>query len=149
MLSNYSRFNAASLLLCDMELIQMDCISNNFYYAFTSYLESGILYPIFTIANNVYNFLVDPKTSGSALFSFSVVMYQVAGIAPTLIIIQKAGGKTIEQTSMNQIVSSLHFANSADPGSGNLDTRPHVQMVDIEASLSAERTENTEEENTA
>uniref|UniRef100_A0A0W0FIY4 Uncharacterized protein n=1 Tax=Moniliophthora roreri TaxID=221103 RepID=A0A0W0FIY4_MONRR len=103
-------------------------------------LESGILYPIFITTNIIYDYLADPEVPFP--FSFSVVMYQVIGIAPTLIIIRAAGGKTIEYTSKNLDVSSLHFANGAGPGSGNLDTRSHVETIDIEASPMAERTEN-------
>uniref|UniRef100_A0A0W0EVB9 Uncharacterized protein n=1 Tax=Moniliophthora roreri TaxID=221103 RepID=A0A0W0EVB9_MONRR len=109
-------------------------------------LKSGILYSIFLTTAVVYGLLADPKVLGSVPFSFSVVVYQIAGIAPTLIIIRAAAGKTIEQTSMNQVVSSLHFANRAGPGSGNLNTGSHVQMVDIEANPLAERTGNSEEE---
>ncbi|ESK84566.1 hypothetical protein Moror_6089 [Moniliophthora roreri MCA 2997] len=102
-------------------------------------LESGILYPIFLTASIVYASLVDPDSHGLTPFSFAVIAYQVAGIAPTLIIIRAARGKTIEHTSMNVVLSSLHFTNNAGPGSGNLDTRLHIQTVDIEARPSAER----------
>ncbi|ESK86773.1 hypothetical protein Moror_15151 [Moniliophthora roreri MCA 2997] len=105
-------------------------------------LESGILYPIFLTTGVIYNLSVDPDSHGSAPFSLSTVVYQVAGIAPTLIIIWAASGKTVEHTSMNQVVSSLHFANGAG-------TRSHVQVADIEASPSAERTENPAEEKVA
>ncbi|ESK87377.1 hypothetical protein Moror_11685 [Moniliophthora roreri MCA 2997] len=112
-------------------------------------LESGILYAIFLTTTVVYELLADPEVHGLAPFSFFVIVYQVAGIAPTLIIIRAAAGKTIEQTSMNQVVSSLHFANEAGLGSGNLDTRSFVQTVDIEASSLAERTENLGKEQAA
>uniref|UniRef100_A0A0W0FF70 Uncharacterized protein n=2 Tax=Moniliophthora roreri TaxID=221103 RepID=A0A0W0FF70_MONRR len=109
-------------------------------------LESGILYPIFLTADIIVKTLADPANNGSSPFSFEVVAFQVAGIAPTLIIIRAAKGKTIEHTSTNQVVSSLHFADGAGPRSGNLDTRSQVQTVDIEASLSTERIQNPGEE---
>ncbi|EEB95244.1 hypothetical protein MPER_05817, partial [Moniliophthora perniciosa FA553] len=102
-------------------------------------LESGILYPVFLTTNVIYSSLADPGGHSSASFSFGAVTFQVAGIAPTLITIRAARGKTFEHTSMNQIVSSLHFANSAALESENLDIRSHVQAVDIEAGPSAER----------
>ncbi|ESK87375.1 hypothetical protein Moror_11695 [Moniliophthora roreri MCA 2997] len=107
-------------------------------------LESGILYPIFITANVIFNLLAGPEAHGLVPFPFSLV-----GIAPTLIIIRAAGGKTVEYTSMSKVVSSLHFSNGAGPESGNLDTRSHVQTVDIEASPPAERTENPGEERAA
>uniref|UniRef100_A0A0W0GBN6 Integral membrane protein n=1 Tax=Moniliophthora roreri TaxID=221103 RepID=A0A0W0GBN6_MONRR len=105
-------------------------------------LESGILYPIFLTTTVVYSLLADPDATASTAFSFQVVTFQLAGIAPTLIIIRAASGKTVEHTSMNQVVSSLHFASGAGSGSRNLNTRSHVQTVDIEARLSAERIQN-------
>ncbi|ESK86776.1 hypothetical protein Moror_15154 [Moniliophthora roreri MCA 2997] len=100
-------------------------------------LESGIIYPIFLTANTINEALTNPDGTGLSPFSIWVVTYQVAGIALTLIIIQAAKGKTIEHTSMNQALSSLHFADGAGAGSGNLDTRSHVLTVDIEARSSA------------
>uniref|UniRef100_A0A0W0EYX9 Uncharacterized protein n=1 Tax=Moniliophthora roreri TaxID=221103 RepID=A0A0W0EYX9_MONRR len=104
-------------------------------------LESGILYPIFLTTGVIYTFLADPDAHGLMPFNFQTVVFQIAGIAPTLIIIRAASGKTVEHTSMNQVVSSLHFADNAVPGSGNSNTRSHVQTVDIEAAL-AERIQN-------
>uniref|UniRef100_A0A0W0FWN9 Uncharacterized protein n=1 Tax=Moniliophthora roreri TaxID=221103 RepID=A0A0W0FWN9_MONRR len=102
-------------------------------------LESGILYPIFLTTTAIYTLLIDPDAQNSSPFSLFIVTYQVAGIAPTLIIIRAARGKTVEHTSMNQIISSLHFASGAVSGSGNPDSRSHIKTIDIEASLSAER----------
>ncbi|KAI3601608.1 hypothetical protein WG66_003018 [Moniliophthora roreri] len=107
-------------------------------------LESGILYPIFLTTTVVYSELADPDAYGSISFLFFIVTYQVAGIAPTLIIIRAASGKTVEYTSANKVMSSLHFASGAVPGSENSDTRSHIQAIDIEASPSVERTQNPE-----
>ncbi|ESK87371.1 hypothetical protein Moror_11705 [Moniliophthora roreri MCA 2997] len=113
-------------------------------------LESGILYPIFLTTTVIYTLLLsNPDTTGTISFSLLIVTYQVAGIAPTLIIIRAAGGKTVEHTSINQIVSSLHFADGALPGSGNSDPRSHVQTIDIEGGLSAERIQNPGKEMSA
>uniref|UniRef100_A0A0W0FZV2 Uncharacterized protein n=1 Tax=Moniliophthora roreri TaxID=221103 RepID=A0A0W0FZV2_MONRR len=112
-------------------------------------LESGIIYPIFLTANTINEALTNPDGTGLSPFSIWVVTYQVAGIAPTLIIIQAAKGKTIEHTSMNQALSSLHFADGAGPRSGNLDTRSHVLTVDIEARLSARGVGSPSEERAA
>uniref|UniRef100_A0A0W0FUS6 Uncharacterized protein n=1 Tax=Moniliophthora roreri TaxID=221103 RepID=A0A0W0FUS6_MONRR len=112
-------------------------------------LESGILYPIFLTTSTIYALLADPDAHGIAPFSVMIVTYQVAGIAPTLIIIRAAGGKTVEHTSMNQVVSSLHFANGAGPGPENSDTRSHIQVVDVEARSSAGRIQNPDWQNSA
>uniref|UniRef100_A0A0W0FUP4 Uncharacterized protein n=1 Tax=Moniliophthora roreri TaxID=221103 RepID=A0A0W0FUP4_MONRR len=112
-------------------------------------LESGVLYPIFLTTYVVYLLLLDPESTGSLPFSLLTVTYQVAGIAPTLIIIRAAGGKTVEHTSMNQVVSSLHFAHGAASGSGNSDPRSHIQTIDIEGGLSAERIQNPSKEMSA
>ncbi|KAI3616735.1 hypothetical protein WG66_017150 [Moniliophthora roreri] len=109
-------------------------------------LESGILYPIFLTTAVIYSLLLDPDAVGSIPFSLALVAYQVAGIAPTLIIIRAAGGKTVEHTTMNQVVSSLHFANGAASGSGNSDPRVHIQTIDIEGGLLAERIQNLHKE---
>uniref|UniRef100_A0A0W0EZ20 Uncharacterized protein n=1 Tax=Moniliophthora roreri TaxID=221103 RepID=A0A0W0EZ20_MONRR len=102
-------------------------------------LESGILYPIFLTTSLIYTLLLDkPDVTGSMPFNLFSISYQVAGIAPTLIIIRAAGGKTVEHTSMNQVISSLHFADGAGPGSGSLDTGSHVQVVDVETRSLAE-----------
>ncbi|ESK86485.1 hypothetical protein Moror_9867 [Moniliophthora roreri MCA 2997] len=110
-------------------------------------LESGILYPIFVIAGIVYSELAYPEDHGSTPFDLLAVSYQIAGIAPTLIIIRAASGKTVEYTNANQAMSSLHFANGAAPGSTNSNTRPHVQTVDIEARVSVERIHYPDEGN--
>uniref|UniRef100_A0A0W0FXX6 Uncharacterized protein n=1 Tax=Moniliophthora roreri TaxID=221103 RepID=A0A0W0FXX6_MONRR len=112
-------------------------------------LESGILYPIFLTTSATYTLVLDPDSTGSRPFSLFIVTYQVAGIAPTLIIIWAAVGKTIEHTSMNQVLSSLHFANGTVPGSGNSDSRSHIQTIDIEGGLSAERVQNPGKEMSA
>uniref|UniRef100_A0A0W0F166 Uncharacterized protein n=1 Tax=Moniliophthora roreri TaxID=221103 RepID=A0A0W0F166_MONRR len=112
-------------------------------------LESGILYPIFLTTSVIYTLLGDPESTGSVPFNLFTVTYQVAGIAPTLIIICAARGKTVEHTSMNQVVSSLHFADGAVPGSGNSDPRSHIQTIDIEGDLSAERIQNLGKEMSA
>ncbi|KAI3621119.1 hypothetical protein WG66_007462 [Moniliophthora roreri] len=57
-------------------------------------LESGFLYPILLIAAIIIQELVGSDTEGLVPFSLWIVTYQVAGIAPTLIIIRAAGGKT-------------------------------------------------------
>uniref|UniRef100_A0A0W0G537 Uncharacterized protein n=1 Tax=Moniliophthora roreri TaxID=221103 RepID=A0A0W0G537_MONRR len=114
----------------------------------TQFLESGILYSIFVIIATIYTTLTDPDHDGSFPFSLWLIVYQIAGIAPTLIIIRAAKRRTVEYTSMNQALSSLHFANSASPESGNLNARSHVWTVDIKASSSAERISNLREEKT-
>ncbi|ESK80982.1 hypothetical protein Moror_7629 [Moniliophthora roreri MCA 2997] len=112
-------------------------------------LESGILYPIFLTTTVVYVLLGDPDGQGFNPFQLFLITYQVAGIAPTLIIIRAARGKTVEHTSMNQVVSSLHFADGAASGSGNSDPRSHIQTIDIEGGLSAERIQNPGKEMSA
>ncbi|ESK81228.1 hypothetical protein Moror_14432 [Moniliophthora roreri MCA 2997] len=102
-------------------------------------LESRLLYPTFLIAAIVLQELVDPDNKGLALFSLWIVTYQVAGIAPTLSIIWAVGGKTVEYTSTDQVVSSLHFANGGGSESRNSDIRSHAQTANIEACSSAER----------
>ncbi|ESK87507.1 hypothetical protein Moror_2057 [Moniliophthora roreri MCA 2997] len=105
-------------------------------------LESGILYPIFLTASVIYILLLSDDLTVLVPFDLLPVSYQIAGIAPTLIIIRAASGKTVEHTTMNQVVSSLHFANGAGSGSRNSTTRSHVQTVDIEVRSLAERIQN-------
>uniref|UniRef100_A0A0W0FUP5 Uncharacterized protein n=1 Tax=Moniliophthora roreri TaxID=221103 RepID=A0A0W0FUP5_MONRR len=105
-------------------------------------LEGGILYPIFLTTTVIYILLVDSDNTGSTPFSLFLVTYQVAGIAPTLIIICAAGGKTVEHTTMNQVVSSLHFADGAASGSRNSGPRSHIQIIALEEGLSAETIQN-------
>ncbi|ESK84574.1 hypothetical protein Moror_6097 [Moniliophthora roreri MCA 2997] len=112
-------------------------------------LESGILYPILLTTSIVCSLLLDPDAVGSIPFQLFLVTYQVAGIAPTLIIIHAARGKTVEHTTMNQVVSNLHFADGAASGSGNSDPRSQIQTIDIERGLSAETIQNPGKEMSA
>uniref|UniRef100_A0A0W0FBF1 Uncharacterized protein n=1 Tax=Moniliophthora roreri TaxID=221103 RepID=A0A0W0FBF1_MONRR len=49
-------------------------------------LESGVLYPIAIIVQIIIGYTVDPEASGAVPVDLGPVVWQVAGIAPTLII---------------------------------------------------------------
>ncbi|KAK7038784.1 hypothetical protein VNI00_010670 [Paramarasmius palmivorus] len=70
-------------------------------------LESGLIYPVLQIIYIVTLRILDPERIGNIPVDLFPVVYQTAGIAPTLIIVRAATGKAIE--SVNQEVSTLRF----------------------------------------
>ncbi|KAL0564679.1 hypothetical protein V5O48_017363 [Marasmius crinis-equi] len=73
-------------------------------------LESGILYPICQLIDIIPEYAIDPNVNGIVPVDLSSVVVQAVGIAPTLILVRAAYGKTAE--TPHQAVSTLSFANS-------------------------------------
>uniref|UniRef100_A0A0W0GAK7 Uncharacterized protein n=1 Tax=Moniliophthora roreri TaxID=221103 RepID=A0A0W0GAK7_MONRR len=71
-------------------------------------LESGILYPLTLVVQIIIYYTTDPTGSGRIPVDLGPVVWQFAGIAPTLIIVRAEMGKTVD--SVHQQVSSLRFA---------------------------------------
>ncbi|KAK7032491.1 hypothetical protein VNI00_013060 [Paramarasmius palmivorus] len=74
-------------------------------------LESGVLYPLAIIVQVTVGYTVDPDASGAVPVDLGPVVWQAAGIAPTLIIVRAAMGKSVD--SVHQQVSTLRFAAGA------------------------------------
>ncbi|EEB92463.1 hypothetical protein MPER_09020 [Moniliophthora perniciosa FA553] len=72
-------------------------------------LESGLLCPLAITINLIITNVTDPE---SAPIDFSAVVYQIAGIAPTLVIARAQTGKSIE--SVDRHISTIQFAARQD-----------------------------------
>ncbi|KAL0575613.1 hypothetical protein V5O48_006360 [Marasmius crinis-equi] len=70
-------------------------------------LESGIMYPLATLLWVILEFVVDPESKGIVPIDTSVDITQFAGIAPTLVIVRAAYGRTID--NVDQAISTLRF----------------------------------------
>ncbi|KAJ8073286.1 hypothetical protein PM082_020158 [Marasmius tenuissimus] len=110
-------------------------------------LESGLLYPITQVINIILQYKVDVYARGLSPVDLSAIPIQAAGIAPTLIIVRAAIGKSVE--SVNQIVSTLRCAEGAgDDGGVNGREGPfnrgreyeksgiHMSDIDLESTQS-------------
>ncbi|KAK1216594.1 hypothetical protein PQX77_020768 [Marasmius sp. AFHP31] len=75
-------------------------------------LESGLLYSIMIVISMVLPLIIDPSNTGIIPFDFSVISVQMAGIAPTVIIVRITYGQAVE--SVQQMVSTLQFAEEAN-----------------------------------
>ncbi|KAK7059219.1 hypothetical protein VNI00_001846, partial [Paramarasmius palmivorus] len=90
----------------------------------------------------------DPRQESIVPVELMPVVYQAAGIAPTLIIVRVGLGKTVE--SVNQMVSTLHFADN----SPNTETRHNgsrfsgIHAVEFQSGRShSEEAESHKDEN--
>ncbi|KAL0567520.1 hypothetical protein V5O48_014477 [Marasmius crinis-equi] len=76
-------------------------------------LESGILYAIaLLISAIVPTFFTDPTVQGLSPFDFNVIAILMMGIAPTMMIVRIAYGKSVE--SVEQVITTLRFAEAAN-----------------------------------
>ncbi|KAK7032485.1 hypothetical protein VNI00_013053 [Paramarasmius palmivorus] len=74
-------------------------------------LESGSIYPTSIIVYLIIaNTLYYTNTAGILPIDLYPVVWQAAGIAPTLIIVRAGSGKSVE--TVDQVVSTLHFADA-------------------------------------
>ncbi|ESK86288.1 hypothetical protein Moror_16589 [Moniliophthora roreri MCA 2997] len=89
-------------------------------------LESGALYPAFLIAYGIMQNTVATET-GIQPINLAPIVTQVAGIAPTLIIVRASLGKTTE--NVDQVLSTLHFAER-DRGAAEADSQ--IRSIDLE-----------------
>ncbi|KAK1217584.1 hypothetical protein PQX77_019753 [Marasmius sp. AFHP31] len=96
----------------------------------TIILESGILFPTAMIASNVIPIIVDPNSQGVFPVNLDPIVYLMAGIAPTLIIVRVAYRKSVD--SVQQMVSA-HFAeceSQQEVGNQTLQTTLGNHAVD-------------------
>ncbi|KAK7038783.1 hypothetical protein VNI00_010669 [Paramarasmius palmivorus] len=89
-------------------------------------LESGLIYPVLQILYIITLRILDPGGIGNMPVDLFPVVYQTAGIAPTLIIVRAATGKAIE--SVNQEVSTLRFEEVL--GKSTHDSA-HIHALDL------------------
>ncbi|KAF9264557.1 hypothetical protein L218DRAFT_228168 [Marasmius fiardii PR-910] len=85
--------------------------TNRKYNSITAIIiESGMLYAGFQISSNVLLFIIDP-TDSAGLFpiDLSPLAGLMAGLAPTLIIVRVAYGKSVD--SVQQMVSTLQITS--------------------------------------
>ncbi|KAJ8092875.1 hypothetical protein PM082_023508 [Marasmius tenuissimus] len=73
-------------------------------------IESGILYAGFMLVAMVYQRTMDPETRGAVAIDLGALTTLMAGLAPTLIIVRAAHGKSV--SSVNQMMSlQMQFAD--------------------------------------
>ncbi|KAK7028072.1 hypothetical protein VNI00_015023 [Paramarasmius palmivorus] len=90
---------------------QMGTEINSKYKTIVSILlESGILYPLAIILYLVVDNTIDSDGLGLLPFNIYVVVHQIAGLAPVLIMVRAQRGKTTE--SVQQVVSTMNFAGT-------------------------------------
>ncbi|KAK1229644.1 hypothetical protein PQX77_007280 [Marasmius sp. AFHP31] len=105
-------------------------------------LESGLLYPIALLASELVSLMLDPETRGKVPVSLEPISNLMAGLAPTLIIVRVAYGKSVD--SVQQVITrTIHFAEQESqetrPGRSlsalraTVDIRSHQQTEDLEA----------------
>ncbi|KAK1223923.1 hypothetical protein PQX77_013202 [Marasmius sp. AFHP31] len=88
-------------------------------------LESGLLYPVSMIAATVVPIVLDPDSHGIVPIHVASISTLMSGLAPTLIIVRVAYGKSVE--SVQQMVS-IHFAERQTRHRGPGDTALHVTL---------------------
>ncbi|KAJ8077910.1 hypothetical protein PM082_002351 [Marasmius tenuissimus] len=100
-------------------------------------LESGILYAAALIARTVISLALNPGVHGTIPIDLTPVVTMLSGLAPTLIIVRVAYGKSVESV---QQMASIHFAErenrhgsvtSGLPTSVNICS--HLRDEDMEA----------------
>ncbi|KAJ8079841.1 hypothetical protein PM082_016666 [Marasmius tenuissimus] len=103
-------------------------------------VESGLLYPTIGIISVVIPLVLDPDTHGTLPIDLVPVAALMSGLAPTLIIVRVAYGKSVE--SVQQVMESIHFAEQVSqqgPRHGTsglratVDIRSHHRSTDLEA----------------
>ncbi|KAL0572134.1 hypothetical protein V5O48_009832 [Marasmius crinis-equi] len=76
-------------------------------------LESGSLYFAAQITSLVMYFAISSAKLGLIPLDMSLIVIEVAGIAPTLIIVRASLGKSVE--SVEHVVTTLRFADNLGP----------------------------------
>ncbi|KAJ8079608.1 hypothetical protein PM082_011195 [Marasmius tenuissimus] len=84
-------------------------------------VDSGLLYATVLLLNIILQLTVTHNYSGVLPFVVAPISALMSGLAPTLIIVRAAGGKSVD--NVNQMVSSLHFADG-DVTQERSQTRP-------------------------
>ncbi|KAJ8085684.1 hypothetical protein PM082_004502 [Marasmius tenuissimus] len=99
-------------------------------------LESGLLYSATLLISVVVPRFTDPGAHGLSPFDPNVISIQMAAIAPTLIIVRIAYGQAVE--SVQQVVSTLHFAEAAGNASQQRSVAPGGRgTIDLRQSMAA------------
>ncbi|KAK1223920.1 hypothetical protein PQX77_013199 [Marasmius sp. AFHP31] len=108
-------------------------------------LESGVLFPATLITSMVIPVVVDPDSRGLVPVNLATISALMSGLAPTLIIVRVAHGKSVE--SVQQMVESIHFAEQSHQGGGpgtsvlrtTVDIRPQPQNENLRENINAEK----------
>uniref|UniRef100_A0A0W0G952 Uncharacterized protein n=1 Tax=Moniliophthora roreri TaxID=221103 RepID=A0A0W0G952_MONRR len=92
-------------------------------------LESGFLCPLAITISLIITRAGDPDFKQSTPIDFSGVVYQIAGIAPTLVVARARAGKSIE--SVDRAISTLQFATRQDIENSGQSRPHHLQQVPV------------------
>ncbi|KAK7032482.1 hypothetical protein VNI00_013050 [Paramarasmius palmivorus] len=111
----------------------MGAVVNHRYKTIVAIIvESGLLYPLFMVPYLVlaigYEF--GDNTFGLLPINFTPIIWQVAGIAPTLIIVRAGSGQSVE--SVNQM-TTIHFVDtSTETTNQNMSPLTAVELRSME-----------------
>uniref|UniRef100_A0A0W0FHQ3 Uncharacterized protein n=1 Tax=Moniliophthora roreri TaxID=221103 RepID=A0A0W0FHQ3_MONRR len=73
-------------------------------------LESGLIYPTVQIIDLIFSYIISPARYGGMPFDFFEVVYHACGIAPTLITVRTAAGRSVENVP-GPIFSTIRFTS--------------------------------------
>ncbi|KAJ8092864.1 hypothetical protein PM082_023497 [Marasmius tenuissimus] len=93
-------------------------------------LESELLYSLTLIAVVVFQLFLLPSGHGFAPIDIGAAFEAVGGLAPTLIIVRSAYGKTVE--SVNQVVSTLQFADGPTSATRSAGEASRVRATTVD-----------------
>ncbi|KAF9259992.1 hypothetical protein L218DRAFT_1055628 [Marasmius fiardii PR-910] len=91
-------------------------------------IESGLLYAASLVLDVVLGLAVDPDNHGLIPFDVGPVMFLMSGLAPTLIIVRVAYGKSVNSV---QQMASLQLTNAQGNSQGSrpaIDSQPQTQI---------------------
>ncbi|KAJ8077867.1 hypothetical protein PM082_002308 [Marasmius tenuissimus] len=88
-------------------------------------LESGLLYPVSMIVATVIPIVLDPDSHGTVPIHAASISTLMAGLAPTLVIVRVAYGKSVESV---QQMASIRFAERQAQHGGLGNTALHVTL---------------------
>ncbi|KAF9255176.1 hypothetical protein L218DRAFT_1081974 [Marasmius fiardii PR-910] len=88
-------------------------------------IESGVLYATCLVAALILELVVDHNAQGLVPFDLGPIVTLMSGLAPTLIIVRVAYGKSVD--SVQQMVSTLQFANDQ----GNSQTSGQIANLQL------------------
>ncbi|KAK1218154.1 hypothetical protein PQX77_019174 [Marasmius sp. AFHP31] len=94
-------------------------------------LESGLLYPITAIATAVVHGVVDPGHTGTIPIDLASVGFLMSGLAPTLIFVRVAYGKSVD--SVQQQMTSIHLSEEASQQRAGRATSTPSATMDIQS----------------
>ncbi|KAK1215057.1 hypothetical protein PQX77_022347 [Marasmius sp. AFHP31] len=94
-------------------------------------LESGLLYPTTGIATVVVRRILDPGNTGIIPIDLAGATILMSGLAPTMIIVRVAYGKSMD--SVQQQIMSIYLSEEATQQRTGLDTSTPQAAVDIQS----------------